>query len=241
MMRYMSAELQKMKRTFLLKILWIGPFIALICAYGGGQSSGYYFWYSTLLPGVLTIISAMVIQKDAKMKYRSVFSFPVNKSKIWSGKIMACCTLFLTSCIIFTIGVSCFDFIPRYLTIEHILLTQIITASVLLFITSLWQIPFCMFLSAKFGVFVTVILNIAANIIGGAEFAGKSLWCVFPYGITVREMCPILHILPNGLPVPKGSPLLSSSVIMPGVLISLVFFALIWIFTAAWFERQEVK
>lgn len=241
MMHYMSAELQKMKRTFLIKILWLGPLIALICAYGGGQSSGYYFWYSTLLPGVLTIISAMVIQKDAKMKYRSVFSLPVNKGKIWSGKIIACCTLFLTSCIIFTIGVSCFNFIPRYLTTQHVLPAQSITASILLFITSLWQIPLCMFLSAKFGVFAAIILNIAANIIGGSEFAGKSLWYVFPYGITIREMCPVLHILPNGLPIPKGSPLLSSSIIMPGVLISLVIFALIWMFTAAWFERQEAK
>lgn len=54
-------------------------------------------------------------------------------------------------------------------------------------------------------------------------------------------MAPVLHILPNGLPVPEGSEFLNSNVILPGVLISIVLFILLSLATNAWFNNREVK
>jgi len=239
MLRYMSAELQKMKRTFSLKLLWIAPLIPLFCAYSGGQFSGFYFWYVAFLPGALTIICSMVMLKDAKMKYRGVFSLPVNKNAIWIGKVMACGALVFITCIIFLLAVSVFSFIPLY-KMYNLTFIQMLTASALLFIAFLWQIPLCLFLSAKFGIFLTIILNILCNIIGGAVFADGEMWA-FPYAIPVRLMSPVLHILPNGLKPEIGSSILNSNVILPGVLISLVLFVVVSMLTMAWFRRQEGK
>lgn len=235
----MSAELQKMKRTFSIKLLWIAPLMPLLCAFSGGQFSAFYFWYAAFLPGALTIICSMVMLKDTKMKYRGVFSLPVDKSATWMGKVMACGVMVLITCIIFLLVLSVFGFIPIY-KIYNLSVIQMLTASVLLFIALLWQIPFCLFLSAKFGIFLTIILNIAGNIIGGAAFAGGKMW-LFPYAIPTRLMGPVLHILPNGLKPETGSPILNSGVILPGVLISLALFVAISMLTMAWFRRQEAK
>lgn len=89
MLRCISAEMQKMKRTFTLKLLWIAPLVPLFCVYGSGQISGMYFWYCAFLPGALTIMCSMVMLKDKKMKYHSIFSLPMDKGKIWMGLFIA--------------------------------------------------------------------------------------------------------------------------------------------------------
>lgn len=54
-------------------------------------------------------------------------------------------------------------------------------------------------------------------------------------------MAVVLHILPNGLPVPEGSEFLNNAVILPGVLISIVLFVLFALATRVWFNNREVK
>lgn len=240
MLRYMSAEMQKMKRTFSLKLLWIAPLVPLFCAYSGGQLSGLYFWYVAFLPGAITIICSMVTLKDSKMKYRGILSLPVNKSTLWMGKVTACSMMLFLACAIFQILITIFGFIPPYTGVGHVSIISLLAASALLFVAFLWQVPFCLFLSAKFGIFLTIIVNMLLNIIGGAAFADGAMW-LFPYAIPIRLMSPVLHILPNGLPAGKGSPLLNSNVILPGILISLALFVVMSMLTTAWFRRQEAK
>lgn len=105
----------------------------------------------------------------------------------------------------------------------------------------MWQIPLCMFLASKFGIFVTVLTNMFFTIVGVAVFSTTEMWYVFPYSIPSRLMVVVLHILPNGLPVPEGSELLNNAVILPGVLISVILFVLFALVTRAWFNNREVK
>lgn len=243
MMRYVKSELQKLKRTFSLKLIWLAPLITLIFSFGGGQNSAFYFWYTNFLPGALTIICSLVMLKDSKMKYHAVFSLPVNKSKVWIGKEMSCITLFLFMSIIFLFGALILGLcMPESVSVKTVSLSlaQMSSASVILFITLLWQIPLCLFLCAKFGMFATIIINMAACIIGGAEFAAGNMWA-FPYAISVRLMGPILRILPNGLPAPKGSQVLNTGVIIPGILISIILFIIISTASMIWFNKQEAK
>ncbi|MNC67489.1 hypothetical protein D3C75_1179910 [compost metagenome] len=62
-----------------------------------------------------------------------------------------------------------------------------------------------------------------------------------PYTITPRLMCPVLHILPNGLPVPEGSPLSSTDTILLDVLVSLAWFGMLFLLTERAFRKQEAK
>ena len=223
-----------------MKLLWIAPLVPLLCAYGSGQHSGIYFWYVAFLPGALTIMCSLVMLKDSKLKYHGIFSLPISKSKAWLGKVMACSVLLFLACTIFFVLMFIWGLIPPYNRIGYIPTAELFAASALLFITFLWQIPLCLFLSAKFGIFVTIILNMLGNIVGGAVFANEQMWA-FPYATPICAVGPVLKILPNGLDPDKGSFFLSSSYIISEVFISIALFAALAALTTAWFQRQEVK
>jgi ABC-2 type transport system permease protein len=54
-------------------------------------------------------------------------------------------------------------------------------------------------------------------------------------------MCPVIHVLPNGLTVPANDPLLASNVILPGVLITLALFVILSALTALTYRKLEAK
>jgi len=238
----MKAERLKWKKTFIPKLVWLAPIVAILLTallMGGKlfQSGAYNFWYTMLLPGALTICCALVIEKDAKLKYHSILAMPLDLKKIWLGKIFACSAWLLLTSLIFFAGIiaggilfgNSFSFINS------------LTGSLLIFVTFLWQIPLCLFLAAKLGTYMAVLINLVGNIVGVVALADGEFWYSVPYAITARLICPTLEILPNGLLVPEGSPLLSMSVIVPGLLIALAWFALISYFTARWFQKREAK
>ena len=155
---------------------------------------------------------------------------------------MACSVLLFLACTIFFVLMFLWGFIPPYNRVGcgHVPTATLFAASALLFITFLWQVPLCLFLSAKFGIFLTIILNILGNIVGGAVFANEQMWA-FPYAIPICAVGPVLKILPNGLKPDEGSFFLGGSYILPEVLLSIALFAVISALTTAWFQRQEAK
>lgn len=81
MEKLVRAEFQKMKRTFGIRLIWIAPIFSIIITFllGGGQNGVYNWWYTMFLPGVLTLISSLIVQKDEKKKYRGILSLPIEK------------------------------------------------------------------------------------------------------------------------------------------------------------------
>ncbi|MBY2475725.1 lantibiotic immunity ABC transporter MutE/EpiE family permease subunit [Clostridioides difficile] len=239
MEKFVRAEFQKMKRTFGIRLIWIAPVFSIIIVFllGGGQNGVYNWWYTMFLPGALTLISSLIVQKDEKKKYRGVLSLPFEKKDVWTGKILYCIICCFITSIIFMIGIVLVGMLYK----EVISISQNIIGTILLVLLFMWQIPLCMFLASKFGLFITIIINIFFTMIGVAVFSTTEIWYIFPYSITPRLMAPVLHILPNGLPVPEGSEFLNSNVILPGVLISIVLFIVLSLATNAWFNNREVK
>ena len=236
------AEYQKLKRTFTKKLIWLAPIVTmLLCVILGGgnmfQNGSYNWWYTMLLPGTLTLICTSVIQKDKnKLNYRGILSLPIKPEKIWVGKIVACAFLYLISCIVFFVGVTLGGLVCG-ITIS---LIQSAAGSILLFITFLWQIPLCMFLTDRLNLFFTVSINLAGNIACTIFASRTSCWWI-PYAIPARLMCPVIKVLPNGLSVPANDPLLSTSVILPGVLITLTLFIALSVLTALSYRKLEAK
>lgn len=109
---------------------------------------------------------------------------------------------------------------------------------VLLTVTYLWEIPLYMLLSSRFGMFTSVFSCVVLTIGSVVAIANSRLWWVFPSAIPIRLMCPVLGIMPNGLLVPEGSKLLDTGVIFPGILLSLVWLAIMFRLTILWFERK---
>lgn len=201
------------------------------------QEGSYNWWYVMLLPGMLSLICAGVIQKDTKkLCYRALLDLPVDPAEIWLGKIGVCIWLLFVSCAIFLSVVTLGGFVLG----SSILLRQSIFASMILFATFLWQIPVCLFFADRLGMFVAVFLNFAANVVFIIETAKSALWWI-PYSIPARIMCPVIKVLPNGLGVQAGDPLLDTNVVLPGVLVSLALFVVLSALTALWFRKREAE
>ncbi|WP_374963425.1 lantibiotic immunity ABC transporter MutE/EpiE family permease subunit [Lysinibacillus sp. RS5] len=242
MISIMKAERLKWKKTFIPKLVWLAPIVTLLLSavlMGGSffQKGAYNWWYSMLLPGALTICCALVVEKDAKLKYHSILAMPIDLKKIWFSKILACSAWLLLITLIFFAGITTGGILFGH----SFPLTKSLAGSLLIFLTMLWQIPLCLFLAAKLGTYIAILINLVGNIVGIVALADGDFWFSVPYSITARLICPTLEILPNGLPVPEGSPLLNTWVIAPGILVALAWFALISFITARWFQKREAK
>ncbi len=242
MLRLIKAEQLKWKRTFIITLLWLTPLVTLLLSailMGGRffQTGAYNWWYTMLLPGALTLYCALVIEKDKKMNYQSIFTMPITLQKVWLGKIAVSSLWLLLITIIFFIGIT----LGGVLLGQQLSLVRSFISSFIIFLTFLWQIPLCLFLAAKFGTYFAIFINLLANIVGIVVFADSEQWYNYPFTIGARLLCATIGILPNGLPVPAGSPLFNHNVILPGLGIATVWFIGISLLTAKWFQKREAK
>lgn len=244
MRQIVKAEHLKLHHTFGNKLPVIAPLLTLILAliltsgYNGTFPAGAWnWWYTMLLPGTLAILCYLNIKKDKKMKYYNLLLTSVSKKKSWIGKMLYCaCGLLLANFVIFLgtgIGGALFG--------TTISLWGGFLGAVLLSISYLWEIPLFLFLNARFGMFTGIFTGMALAVFGVAALADTGLWWVCPSSIPIRLMCPVLGLLPNGLPIPEGSELFGAEVILPGIVLSVIWFLGLTVLTSVWFEKTEGK
>lgn len=243
MWQLVRMEQLKLHHTFGRKLPILAPALTLVLAlvltsgYNNTFPAGAWnWWYIMLLPGMLAILSYLNVKKDKKAGYYNLLSTPVPREKSWFGKIFYCAGgLLLANLLIFLgtwAGGAVFG--------TTISFGEGLWGAVLLALTYLWEIPLCLFLNVRFGVFTGVFTSMALAVLGVAFLADTGLWWVCPSSIPIRLMCPVLGILPNGLLVPQGSPLLLPDVILPGITLSLLWFLILAVGTARWFRKMEV-
>ena len=79
-MNYLQAEHLKNKRTFAKKLIVLAPVVTVlmnIFAPLWFQLNSYNWWYILLYPGFLTLVCAMLEQRDnGKLKYQAVLTLP---------------------------------------------------------------------------------------------------------------------------------------------------------------------
>ena len=239
MLEIIRAEFQKSKRTTTNKFVLITPlFTLLLCIlWSGGQNGAYNWWYTMFLPGMLAIISAQVITRERSLSYKGVLLYPKGKGSIWLGKILYISILLIFSSLIFMIGIEVIGFLFG----STISLKANMFATVILILTFLFTIPISLLLTVQLNMFVAVLFNIGMTIIGVVSFGTNSILKFSPYGTSSALMAPILHILPNGLPVPDNSPLLNGDLIVKDTAINIVIFIALIILTSMWFKKKEVN
>lgn len=239
-----KGEHLKFKRTFGEFLPVIAPMVTLllVLALTGGledafPAGAWNWWYATLLPGTLAVMCYLSIAKDRKNRYYNLKSLFVTERKLIFGKMVYLALgLFAANVIIF-VGAA----IGGIVFGTTISVGSAAIATAVLTISYLWEIPVYLFLSARFGMFADIFLCMIISIGGVASVADKASWWLCPSSIPVRLMCPILGLLPNGLSIPAGSELWSTSVILPGILLSLAWFAVCALLFEIWFEKMEVK
>lgn len=239
MVEIIKAEFQKSKRTTTNKFVLITPlFTLLLCVlWGGGQNGAYNWWYTMFLPGMIAIISAQVITRERSLSYKGVLLYSKDKGSVWLGKILYISILLIFSSLIFMIGIEVIGFLLG----STIPLTANLFATVILVLTFLFTIPISLFLTVQLNMFVAILFNIGMTIIGVVSFGTNSILKYSPYGTSSALMAPILHILPNGLPVPDNSPLFNGDLIVKDTVINIILFIIMTILTTVWFKKKEVN
>ena len=241
MLKYLQAENLKYKRTFVKKLIFIAPLVTLLyslLSWKYFQNCGFNFWYMAILPGYISLMAALTNEKEEKkLRYRAVFSLPISLKKVWISKVLTNGIYMILSCMVLLCGII----LGGYLISSTIPILRVFAGAALIAVTFLWQIPLCLFLAKKLGMIWTVLINLGIGSILNVLAASTSFWWICPYSFTSRIMCPVIGILPNGLMVGNGSPLLNPVVIPIGIILSIILFFLLLIVTANWFQQQEVN
>lgn len=248
---YFQAEKLKNRHTFLWGLTILMP---LVCSFLSAQLTqryfamdGYNWWYMMMMPGFLTITCGLVGGKDLKKQNRTIGSLPADMGKIWDAKVLLCAVASGMA----TLALTVFVFFGTLLLKDGLHMVFInppsfgnqILAAVLIWITSLWQLPFCLFLTQKTGVLSAAVLNLAAGQIVGPLASLKVWFFLIPYGITPRVMCPVIKTLPNGLVAEPGQLTYTDALMNPfmavaGAAVSLLWFVLIWYLGRKWYRKK---
>lgn len=229
-----------------MKLLFIAPFMPLLHAFVlmplYFTVNAYNWWYVILMPATFALIPAMMHRKeDRKLGYRAIFSLHINLRKVWVSKILTALIYMSITALLHMIGVFIFQFFVGEQLTQNYAFTTLLFASVLLFITNIWQVPFCFFLAKKFGFVAGITVNAILGVVLGILLSDGAMWIYCPYSWGIRVMVPVMHILPNGVPAEtSNSMVLNTSLLIPCIL-SICLFVLLTAVTAKWFSKQEVK
>lgn len=206
-----------------MKLIILAPLATLLLGYllSGGyvQISTYNWWYSMILPLVVSLCSASMIDREKKSGMQNIVLMPVRFHKIWLGKTAALVILLFATNLFLWIAATIAGLAVQAMVSP----VDGLIGCMLLFLTYLWQIPFIMLFVCFMGYRKAVFVSLAANVVLSVVCAETEWFLFVPYAIPARVVCPFFKMHVNGLPLEDGSFLLSGEYVLPAVMISLVF------------------
>lgn len=243
MVNIIKAEHQKAKRTMRKKFIWGFPLLTFVMAFiftlgmtNAYAESVWNWWYTLLLPGMIALFCYLSVAQEKKIKYYHLMTIPTDRRKLLLGKIIYIGYMILFSNVIVFAGAT----LGGFLLTTHVPVGGALIAVLFLTVSELWEIPVALFLSERFGMIVNLFVCLFITV-SGVVISQTRIWYVLVSAIPMRMMCPLLHVLPNGLAAEAGNPLLDTGVIVPGMCLSIIWFVFVTVLFLKWFERREVK
>lgn len=237
------AEYLKTRKSMGRVLIWLFPMIVFVLAFvltlgitNAYAESVWNWWYTLLLPGMIAITCYLSITREKKTRYYHLMTLSTSKRKLMMGKIIYMGCVILVSDIIVFLGAS----LGGFLLSTCVPFEGAAIAVLVLTISQLWEIPFLLFLSERFGMIVELLVCLFLTV-GGIIIAPTEKWYFFVSAIPMRILCPLLHILPNGIRAEKGNPLLDTGVVFPGICLSVFWFILATFLFLNWFDKREGK
>lgn len=237
------AEYLKTGKSMRRVLIWAFPTIVFALAFvltlgmtNAYAESVWNWWYTLLLPGMLAITCYLSIMQEKKTRYYNLMTLSTSKRKLMMGKIIYLGCVILVSNMIIFVGAS----LGGFLLSTCVPLGGAAITILALTISQLWEIPLLLFLSERFGMIVELLICLFLSV-GGVIIAPTGKWYFFVSAIPMRILCPLLHILPNGIRAEDGNPLLDVGVVLPGICLSIIWFILATILFLNWFDKREGK
>lgn len=239
-MNYLKSEHLKFKRTISNKLLFIIPFITAIFAWIVGGFFGFqyttlYWWYAFLLPGAIAILCSLSHRKEESAgKYYSVFSMPLNLSKFEMAKGVILIEKLLVAGIFLALLISISNIISPATAVYSV--PQSMVGSIAIVLASVWQIPLCLYLTRKTGLFVPIILNTILGIFLPILLGNTAIWWLVPYCWAAKLAEPLMGIELNG--TFAGNPRLSITVFI-SIVLSIFLFVILFFADAKDFSKRR--
>ena len=227
-MKYLKSEHLKFKRTVSNKLLFISSLITAIFAWVVGgfigfQYIAFYWWYAFLLPGAIAILCSLSHRKEENAgKYYSVFSMPMNLSKFEAAKGIILIEKLLIAAVFLAMLISISNIISPATVVYSVL--QSIVGSIGIILASVWQIPLCLYLTRKMGLFLPIVLNTILGIFLPIALGNTVVWWLVPYCYAAKLAEPLMGIEMNG--TYAGNCGFSVTILIPIVLSILLFIIL---------------
>lgn len=217
-MRLYRAENLKFRHTVTGKLWILMQTLTLLLAYGisrgNGISSAYNWWYTLMLPGMVTLSACMIGEKDRKGKNRAVLSLPSSPGKVWDAKIL--------------VGM------------KTLLLANLLGAAATLWQIPLclWMSQKWGFLPA---LILNMILNGSGPLAAVTPYWILDPWAILPRLMTgIIGILPNgLPAMPGSMTYTPG--ITDNSVIIPGVMVMIAWLAVLWGLSRFWYERKGAQ
>ncbi|WP_046213828.1 lantibiotic immunity ABC transporter MutE/EpiE family permease subunit [Paenibacillus wulumuqiensis] len=239
MIRCLRSEHLKFRRSFLRKLLLLIPVLNLLVSFLMNPiyivTNTFNWWSIFFIPLTAALLCGLSHQKEQRaVNYNRIFSLPVSLSRIWYGKVFVIAIYMLLMLLVFEMLLFILQLIfPSAIRLSHTLL-----AVGLLWMGSLWQIPFCLWLSRRWGWIGTLVVHVMVGLVLGIYAAPLGWWWLNPWSWSIRMMCPVIGVHPNGVPLTAGDPLWNAAVIPAGLLLSVGFFLILLLWTGSVFAGQ---
>lgn len=254
MKHYFQAEQLKYRHTSVAAITFGMPVFTALLAFWLTSSyfsiDVYNWWYIGLYPGFLGILCSIIGKKDKQKKNYTIWSLPCGMEQIWDAKILVGIKMSAVA----VAGLTLFSMMGQMLleSVGNLKMRQAIPipaqilAGIVLWLTTLWEIPFCLLLAQKISTFLMLVIHVGIYSILSMSVSLKPWFALFPGAITSRLMCVVIKVMPNGLPFEPGqvtySPELGRvSGLLIGIPAALLWFLVFWLAGRTWFRKQVAE
>lgn len=195
-----------------------------------------YWWYAFLLPGTIAILCYLANQKEERAgKYFSVFSMSIHLKKFWFYKNLILIEKILVGALILSLIICISNVIAPATTVYTTL--QVFVGSILISYASIWQLPLCLFLAKKIGMFGTIFINTLLGIFLPPLAGNTDIWFLFPHCWSAKLSESLMGIEINGTLMPHIN--ISLNIVFIVLVLTSILFIVLSAFSATWFSKQE--
>ncbi|MGT2784956.1 lantibiotic immunity ABC transporter MutE/EpiE family permease subunit [Streptococcus merionis] len=247
MTKIILSNLLKIKNTSIYKLVFLFPIIcimlSLLFSALGGESilrltaeTTLNQWGIIWINVIISVNSGLLnkLEKDSN-KYSIFLSRDVDLKKVEYTRVILIAFINLTISIILGLMLVVVSLViptPSITSLGRILLTIL-----LLWLTTLWQIPLTLWLSRKTNLYFVMIINTISPLIIGTSFSLLDKWYLFPYDWSMKLLEPMTGMRINGIPF--GSDFIPDySLVFISLSLGIFFFILLTELAAISFKRQ---
>lgn len=241
------SNLFKLKNTSISKLIFLLPIISvmlsLLFSSLGGESilrltaettvnQWGVIWVNTVIAVNSGLLNKLELDSN---KYSIYLSRDVDLKKVEYTRVLLVAFISLLTSIILCLMLIVLGIIiptPSLTSMSRILVTIF-----LIWLTSLWQIPFTLWLSRKTNLYVTIIINTILPLIIGTSTSLLDRWYLFPYDWSLKLLEPMTKMRINGIPFGDGY-VSDYSIVLISLCLGIALFTLLTKLSVISFKKQ---